>query len=87
VLALVAFLVERGVKEPFLIAAPAAVVANWEREVAAWLPDLACVAYKGNADMRADIFQSQARMCFERASRLELQSLTNSHGAHSAPIE
>ena len=58
-LALVAYLVERGVREPFLIAAPAAVVANWEREAAAWLPGLTCVAYKGNAATRADIFDSQ----------------------------
>lgn len=61
VIALVAYLVERDVKEPFLIAAPAAVVANWERELDAWLPSLAYVAYKGTADKRTDIFESQVR--------------------------
>lgn len=61
VIALVAYLVERDVKDPFLIAAPAAVVANWERELDAWLPSLAYVAYKGNADKRNDIFESQVR--------------------------
>jgi hypothetical protein len=61
VIALVAYLVERGVNDPFLIAAPAAVVANWERELDAWLPSLAYVAYKGTADKRVDIFESQVR--------------------------
>ena len=56
---MVAFLVEKGVKEPFLIAAPSAVVAHWEREVATWLPGLIFVAYKGNADKRADIFEAE----------------------------
>ena len=59
VLALLAYLIEtRNVCRPFLIAAPAAVVANWEKEVAAWLPQLKVITYRGPAATRITLFET-----------------------------
>lgn len=65
VIALMAHLVEhQGVGEPFLIAAPAAVVDNWMRELDAWAPALPAVTYRGNAATRAHAFATQVSKPF-----------------------
>ena len=61
-ISLMAFLIEsRGVKSPFLVAAPAAVMDNWARELALWVPQLAVIVYKGAADIRAGILEEHVR--------------------------
>lgn len=61
VIALMAFLLEkRRVDHPFLIAAPAAVVDNWDKELRRWVPGLSWIVYKGAAEARATLFRSQA---------------------------
>lgn len=42
---------------PFLVAAPAAVVANWEKETMAWLPRVSVITYKGPAALRESQFK------------------------------
>lgn len=55
-LALIAYLTEtRKVDNAFLIAAPAAVVANWEKEAASWLPSAEVTVYKGSTAYRRDL--------------------------------
>lgn len=51
---------------PFLIAAPASVLPNWEREFATWAPDIHIISYKGNAEAREVIFFKQIR--FQKSS-------------------
>ena len=59
VLALLAYLIDtRSVCRPFLIAAPAAVVSGWEKEVAAWLPQLTVIPYRGPAANRIALFET-----------------------------
>lgn len=60
-IALVAFLLEeRQVRSPFLIAAPAAVLDNWGKELRLWLPTLRWTFYRGSASERSSIFNQQA---------------------------
>lgn len=59
VLALVAHVIETGkASSPILIAAPTAVIANWEKEFARWLPELDVVACKGPATTRNSLYKS-----------------------------
>lgn len=61
VIALLAYLAEtRGVSGPFLVAAPASVLPNWEAEFRAWAPALRLTVYRGNASERAGILTSKA---------------------------
>ncbi len=62
VIAFLAFLAEaRAERGPWLIVAPASLLANWEAELAAWAPHLKVVAYKGSAQAREALFASQVR--------------------------
>ena len=49
----------RQERRPFLIALPASVLPNWEKEFAAWAPGLRVVAYKGSADARQEVFYNE----------------------------
>lgn len=63
VIALVAYLVqERRPAGPFMVVAPASLIANWEQEFHQWAPSLKLVSYKGSADARAALFTQQ--VCF-----------------------
>ena len=46
---------------PFLVAAPASVLPNWEAEFARWAPSLRVVAYRGTAPEREAVFARQMR--------------------------
>lgn len=48
-----AFLREKGVYGPFLIAAPLSTLANWESEIKRFAPTLPCVVYHGSKIERA----------------------------------
>lgn len=48
-----AFLREKGVYGPFLIAAPLSTLANWESEIKRFAPTLPCLVYHGNKIDRA----------------------------------
>lgn len=47
--------------DPFLIAAPASVLPNWEKEFARWAPDIKVVSYRGPAADREEIFRKEMR--------------------------
>lgn len=48
-----AFLREKGVYGPFLIAAPLSTLANWDSEIKRFAPSLPCIVYHGNKTERA----------------------------------
>lgn len=52
-----AFLREKGVFGPFLIAAPLSTLANWESEIKRFAPSLPCIVYHGNKTERAALRQ------------------------------
>jgi ATP-dependent DNA helicase len=52
-----AFLREKGVYGPFLIAAPLSTLANWESEIKRFAPSLPCLVYHGNKTERAALRQ------------------------------
>lgn len=52
-----AFLREKGVYGPFLIAAPLSTLANWESEIKRFAPSIPCLVYHGNKDERAALRQ------------------------------
>ena len=56
-----AFLRERGVNGPFLIAAPLSTTSNWVDEFAKWTPDVPCVLYHGSKEERAEIRHKKLR--------------------------
>ena len=56
-----AFLRERGVNGPFLIAAPLSTTTNWVDEFARWTPDIPCVLYHGSKQEREDIRKKHLR--------------------------
>ena len=52
-----AFLREKGVYGPFLIAAPLSTLANWDSEIRRFAPNLPCIVYHGNKAERAALRQ------------------------------
>jgi ATP-dependent DNA helicase len=52
VIALIGYLLTRGVSGPFLIVAPLATLPNWVREFEKWLPVRPVVRYHGTASER-----------------------------------
>jgi ATP-dependent DNA helicase len=52
-----AFLREKGVFGPFLIAAPLSTLSNWESEIKRFAPSLPCIVYHGNKTERAELRQ------------------------------
>ena len=60
VISLIAYLVEaRQEERPFLVAVPASVLPNWQKEFSHWAPELHVVAYKGDPGTREAIFDRQ----------------------------
>ena len=47
--------------DPFLIAAPASVLPNWEKEFARWAPEIKVVCYRGPAAEREELFRKEMR--------------------------
>jgi len=65
VIALVAHLLETAgdaPTKPVLIAAPASVLPNWEKEFATWAPEIKVVSYRGSAQAREEIYQRSMRL-------------------------
>ena len=56
-----AFLRERGVNGPFLIAAPLSTTSNWIDEFERWTPDIPCVLYHGSKQEREEIRRKKLR--------------------------
>ncbi len=55
VIALMAYLQEKSVKGPFIIAAPLATLPNWMREFKKWLPGMETLLYHGSKPERQDM--------------------------------
>ena len=47
--------------DPFLIAAPASVLPNWDKEFARWAPEIKVVCYRGPAAEREELFRKEMR--------------------------
>ena len=60
-IAFLAFLRERGVNGPFLIAAPLSTTGNWVDEFNRWTPDIPCVLYHGSKEQREEIRRKQLK--------------------------
>jgi len=57
-IALLTFLVERkSLFGPFMVIVPLAVLSNWQLEFRKWAPELKVVIYKGNPEVRREIFE------------------------------
>ena len=79
-IALIAHLKEAGtVKSPFMVMAPASLLANWENEFAHWAPSLRVISYKGKADEREAIFMKQACQLCPVPSMCALQGCNAQH--------
>lgn len=61
-ISLIAFLKEKKVSGPFLIAAPLSTVSNWIDEFARWTPDIETVLYHGSKAERASIRQKHMKL-------------------------
>lgn len=57
----IAFLREKGVNGPFLIAAPLSTTSNWVAEFRKWTPDIPVVLYHGSKPERDEIRRKQLR--------------------------
>ena len=90
-LALVSYLAEfKANRGPHLIVVPLSTVSNWVQEMVRWTPSLTHVAFKGNKDTRARLFDTMIKpgkcnVCittFEyvvrEATRLKVQSIRRS---------
>ena len=60
-IAFLAFLRERGVNGPFLIAAPLSTTSNWVAEFKKWTPKIPVVLYHGSKPEREEIRRKQLR--------------------------
>ena len=61
-ISMIAFLKEKQVQGPFLIAAPLSTVSNWVDEFARWTPGINTVLYHGSKDERAAIRRKHMNM-------------------------
>ncbi|CAG8089874.1 unnamed protein product [Penicillium olsonii] len=61
-ISMIAFLKEKKVQGPFLIAAPLSTVSNWVDEFARWTPGINTVLYHGSKDERAAIRRKSMKM-------------------------
>ena len=68
VISLIAFLKEKNVSGPFLVAAPLSTVSNWVDEFARWTPDIKTVLYHGSRDERAAIRRKEMGLKNQRAA-------------------
>lgn len=60
-IAFIAFLRERGVNGPFLIAAPLSTTSNWVAEFKKWTPSIPVVLYHGSKQEREEIRRTRLR--------------------------
>lgn len=60
-IAFIAFLRERGVHGPFLIAAPLSTTSNWVAEFKKWAPKIPVLLYHGSKPEREELRQKQLR--------------------------
>ncbi|CAI7628613.1 unnamed protein product [Penicillium glandicola] len=61
-ISMIAFLKEKNVSGPFLIAAPLSTVSNWVDEFARWTPGIKTVLYHGSKDERAAMRNKHMKM-------------------------
>ncbi|KAG0154978.1 hypothetical protein PDIDSM_551 [Penicillium digitatum] len=61
-ISMIAFLKEKNVSGPFLIAAPLSTVSNWVDEFARWTPEIKSVLYHGSKDERAALRKNHMKM-------------------------
>ncbi|KGO75223.1 Helicase, C-terminal [Penicillium italicum] len=61
-ISMIAFLKEKNVSGPFLIAAPLSTVSNWVDEFARWTPEIKTVLYHGSKDERAALRKKHMKM-------------------------
>lgn len=91
VIALVVYMVEvRRDAKPWLIAAPSSVLPNWVSEFARWAPGLRVVDYRGSADTRDAIWNTQVgtyrmQTCIHKCNRLGGRS-SNHREARGGPL-
>ncbi|KAK5700805.1 putative ATPase [Elasticomyces elasticus] len=57
----IAFLREKGINGPFLIAAPLSTTSNWVAEFTKWTPDIPVVLYHGSKQEREEIRRTKLR--------------------------
>ncbi|PLN77622.1 SNF2 family N-terminal domain-domain-containing protein [Aspergillus taichungensis] len=68
VISLIAFLKEKNVSGPFLVAAPLSTVSNWVDEFARWTPGIKTVLYHGSKDERAAIRRKEMGLKNQRSA-------------------
>ncbi|KAJ5351467.1 Helicase C-terminal [Penicillium brevicompactum] len=61
-ISMIAFLKEKKVEGPFLIAAPLSTVSNWVDEFARWTPEINTVLYHGTKEERAALRKKHMKM-------------------------
>lgn len=61
-ISMIAFLKEKKVQGPFLIAAPLSTVSNWVDEFARWTPEINTVLYHGTKEERAALRRKHMKM-------------------------
>ncbi|KAI2744279.1 hypothetical protein DTO013E5_907 [Penicillium roqueforti] len=61
-ISMIAFLKEKNVSGPFLIAAPLSTVSNWVDEFARWTPGIKTILYHGSKDERAVMRNKHMKM-------------------------
>ncbi|KAJ6091304.1 hypothetical protein N7467_003273 [Penicillium canescens] len=61
-ISMIAFLKEKEVSGPFLIAAPLSTLSNWVDEFARWTPDIETVLYHGTKEERAVLREQQMKV-------------------------
>ncbi|KAK5129096.1 hypothetical protein LTR08_003916 [Meristemomyces frigidus] len=60
-IAFIAFLREKGINGPFLVAAPLSTTSNWVAEFKKWTPDIPVVLYHGSKQEREEIRSTRLR--------------------------
>ncbi|PGH17583.1 hypothetical protein AJ80_04761 [Polytolypa hystricis UAMH7299] len=76
-ISLIAFLKEKNVTGPFLIAAPLSTVSNWVDEFARWTPSIETVLYHGSKDERNEI--RDRRMKLQDQKKMEFPVVCTSY--------
>ncbi|EKX55328.1 hypothetical protein GUITHDRAFT_62679 [Guillardia theta CCMP2712] len=62
VIGLLTYIIEsKGDNGPFMIIAPLSTITNWAIEFSRWAPGLEVIVYKGNKDVRRNLFRSKMK--------------------------
>eukprot|EP00960_Hanusia_phi_P039164 753784-Hanusia_phi.AAC.7 len=62
VIGLLTYIIEsKGDNGPFMIIAPLSTITNWAIEFSRWAPSLEVIVYKGNKDVRRNLFRSKMK--------------------------